>query len=194
MTVDRLLEVIDMLRPVLERYRGRSIQEMIADMASRLALPLEDADGIGLNGAMETPGEEFDGKHSRAGKGAEKGERARAGAGGERKKRADGKKTGRNGSPSRKKMAMGDLEATLAELEHMDLSRMEEYLEAFFRKDLDKLARRLGIRGFSTWNAGDVKSAIVRHFEEKRLPDEIARRLPADDEAFMEEMRKKYGF
>lgn len=157
MKVDKLLEIMEQARPILERYRGFTVEEMLADIAALCgAAPVQGAIG--------------------------------------RSRRDEGSKAEKRTGSGGKKTRLHDVGAVLARLESMDTAAMAPYLDEFLKADLEVIAARLNLKGVSSQTKSHIVGRIVRYYEDRRLPEKIAQRAPADDEAFLEEMRRKFRF
>jgi len=211
MKVDRVLGIMELARPLLERYRGCSVEDMIIDLVAKCGGGAEMLEAASLAGArvgkpatlpatgvvppssneVRSEGGEI---HLGAGVGGEEASPASGRAPVGRGKRNEADKAEKKLRAGAKKTPVEDVGAVVAELESMDTAEMRSYLESFLKKDLEEIAARLNLKGLSGRSKPHIASRIVRYYEEKRLPERIAQRAPADDEAFKEEMRKKYGF
>lgn len=156
--VDKLLEIMEQARPILERYRGFTVEEMLADIAVLCGAASVSQGTLG------------------------------------RSPRNEGAKAEKRPGPTGKRTRLQDVGAVVAQLESMDTGAMAPYLDEFLKADLEEIAARLNLKGVSSQTKSHIVGRIVRYYEDRRLPEKIAQRAPADDEAFLEEMRQKFRF
>lgn len=208
MKVERLLEILELLRPILERYRGATVEDMIRDVAVRCGVEpgavvpqaarqggpgahagISEGDDTG-HGSDLPPGTES----SKTGQPEVSltSEGVEATAAGDKVGAARTKPAKRS---CRRKKADFDLVAVLKRLEAMEPDEeMASYLKEYLKKNLLEVAEALGLKVYGKANVETLITNIISHYEQKRLPDRIARRTAVDDMVFMEEMRRKLGF
>lgn len=207
MKVERLLEILELLRPILERYRGATVEDMIRDVAVRCGVEpgavVPQAARQGGPGAHAGISEGDDTGHaSDLPPGTESSktgqpevsltsEGVEVTAAGDKAGRARTKPAKRSGG--RKKVDF-DLVTVLDQLESMEPDEMASYLKEYLKKNLLEVAEALGLKVYGKANVETLITNIISYYEQKRLPDRIARRTAVDDIVFMEEMRRKLGF
>lgn len=220
--VKDILYMIELARPILEHYRESTVTEMMVDLALKSgAYPQEVAPGMAASKAGGTgyredsslaPGHgagpqgspaadivptrgasgvarEVETEPVPATKARETGLRAEPGS----ERRASSRPGPNKGSRKKAKIEF-DLAKVLGDLEAMDTTDISTYLRQFLKKHLDVVAAVLKLGVPASYTKGLLITAITNYYGQKDLPNKMARRAPADDEVFMEEMRRKLGF